>query len=306
MTSTHRPLRLMETFRSLFYTPIYAALAGGFLEREGLEVEFSTCPAGYHGLSAMNADLADVVQAGPMRSIIAADWGAETVPPHFIEINSRDGFFLVGRRPEGEFRWKDLEGASLIAVGFSPMPVASLRYAVEGQGVDWGKIRRIDGLPLGEAVARFKTGEGDYVHLPQPAVEQMVEEGSGSLAAALGPVNGHISYSSFATTNRFIESSPDVVLSFTRGFYNAQRWLSENDADTVGASVASFFPEMEPSVVVKAIARYKAQDTWAVDPLLREDGYEALQDVLVGAGLAKARQPYDQIIRTDFAREAMG
>ena len=57
---------------------------------------------------------------------------------------------------------------------------------------------------------------------------------------------------------------------------------------------------------MKAIARYKAQDTWATDPLLREDGYDALQDVLVGAGLSKARQPYDRIIRTDFAREAMG
>ena len=304
--SQQRPLRLMETFRSLFYTPIYVALSEGFLEKDGLEVDFSTCPAGYHGLSAMNADLADIVQAGPMRSIIAADWGAEVVPPHFIEINSRDGFFLVGRRPEGEFRWKDLEGASLIPVGFSPMPVASLRYAVEGQGVDWGAVHRIEGRSLSEAVAQFKAGQGDYIHLPQPAVEQLIEEGSGRLAAALGPVNGHISYSSFATTNRFIESSPDVVRSFTRGFYNAQRWLAENDADTVGASVSSFFPEIGPEVVVKAIARYKAQDTWATDPLLREDGYDALQDVLVGAGLAKARQPYDRIIRTDFAREAMG
>ena len=300
------PLRLMETFRSLFYTPIYVALSGGFLESEGLDVQFSTCPAGYHGLSAMNADLADIVQAGPMRSIIAADWGAEVVPPHFIEINSRDGFFLVGRRPEGEFRWDDLEGASIIPVGFSPMPVASLRYAVEGQGVDWASIRQTPDLSLAEATARFEAGEGDYIHLPQPAVEQLLEEGSGHLAAALGPVNGHISYSSFATTNRFIASNSEAVHAFTRGFYNAQRWLAENDAATVGASVSSFFPEFQPEVVVKAVARYKAQDTWATDPLLREDGYEALQDVLVGAGLAKARQPYRHIIRTDFAEAAMG
>ena len=29
-------LRLMETFRSVFYTPIYVAVAEGFLERAGL------------------------------------------------------------------------------------------------------------------------------------------------------------------------------------------------------------------------------------------------------------------------------
>ncbi len=36
------PLRLMETFRSVFYTPIYVSVAGGFLESAGLDVTFST------------------------------------------------------------------------------------------------------------------------------------------------------------------------------------------------------------------------------------------------------------------------
>ena len=35
----------METFRTVFYTPIYVTVAGGFLESEGLAVDFSTTPA---------------------------------------------------------------------------------------------------------------------------------------------------------------------------------------------------------------------------------------------------------------------
>jgi NitT/TauT family transport system substrate-binding protein len=158
---------------------------------------------------------------------------------------------------------------------------------------------------LQDAVNAFKRGEGDYIHLPQPAVEQLLGEGAGHLAAPLGPVNGHISYSSFAATHRFLDARPEVVSRFVRGFYSAQRWLAANDAETVGAAVASFFPETPRRVVVKAIARYKGQDTWAKDPLLREDGYDALQEILLGAGLAKARQPYSRIVRTDFARAAM-
>ena len=58
------PLRLIETFRSVFYTPIYVAVAGGFLESAGLDVTFSTCPSQYpHPLSALNHGAANIVQS---------------------------------------------------------------------------------------------------------------------------------------------------------------------------------------------------------------------------------------------------
>ena len=119
-------LRLMETFRTVFYTPIYVTVAGGYLESEGLDVDFRTCPATYpHPLSALNNGAADIVQSGIMRSIIASDWGAETVPRHFAEINSRDGFFVLGRQPAEVLDWSRFANSTVIPVGFSPMPWAS-------------------------------------------------------------------------------------------------------------------------------------------------------------------------------------
>ena len=44
MAATRYSLRLMEVFRTVFYTPIHVAVAGGFLESEGLDVSFSSCP----------------------------------------------------------------------------------------------------------------------------------------------------------------------------------------------------------------------------------------------------------------------
>ena len=100
MTASGRyPLRLMETWRSIFYTPIYVSVAGGFLEREGLDVTFSTCPPQFsHPLSALNCDAADIAQSGIMRSIIASDWGAETVPLHFRQ-NQLPGRLLYSGQP---------------------------------------------------------------------------------------------------------------------------------------------------------------------------------------------------------------
>ena len=118
-------------------------------------------------------------------------------------------------------------------------------------------------------------------------------------------VSGHIAYSSFTATQRFLDSRTELVHRFTRGFYNAQKWLAANDANAVADTVAPFFPEVAPSAILGAIERYKQQGIWATAPLLREDGYNTLQDILVEAGLARSRQPYERIVRTDFAESAM-
>ena len=303
-TSGH-PLRLMETFRSVFYTPIYVAVSGGYLKAEGLEVAFSTIPSGYHGLSALNGGVADIVQSGAMRSIIAADWGAESVPQHFIEINSRDGFFLVGRHPADGFDWSMLKGSTLIPVGFSPMPIASLGYALRKVSVDIKDINLVEGHSLVQAMDAFHNGVGDYIHLPQPAVEQVVDEGWGHRVAAMGTITGHIAYSSFVATHRYLEENREVVERFTRGFYAAQQWIAQSEPGAIAELVAPYFPDLDKKIVTSAIARYRDQDTWATDPLFREDGFDSLQAVLLDAGLIGARQSYDAVVNTEFARAAM-
>jgi len=300
----HR-LRLMETFRSVFYTPIYVSISGGFLEKEGLDVTFSTCPAKFaHPLSALNQGAADIVQSGIMRSIIASDWGAETVPAHIAKINARDGFFVLSRRPQegpqNEFRWPDLRGATVIPVGFSPMPWASFRYALQRHHVDPSELNLVSGLGMDQAVAAFRGGLGDFIHLPQPAAEQLLDQGLGHLAIALGPENGHIAYSSFAATNRFLETSPDAVRKFVQGFAAALRWLAASGAEAVGRAVAPFFQEVPNHLLVRSVARYQGQATWPVDPMLGQPEYDGLQDILLAAGMVKERQPYAKVVRPEF------
>ena len=187
MGTNRQSLRLMETFRSVFYTPIYVAVGGGFLESEGLDVSFSTCaPPFPHPIAALNQDAADVAQSGIMRGIIASDWGAETVPAHFAKINARDGFFVLSRRPQEELDWESLRGASVIPVGFSPMPWASFQFALRRHGVDPAQLKLVPGLPLEQATAAFLGGEGDFIHVPQPAAEELLAGGQAHVALAPG------------------------------------------------------------------------------------------------------------------------
>ena len=314
MAEQRYPLNLMETFRSVFYTPIYVALGGGFLESAGLDVTFSTCPSQYpHPLSALNHGAAGIVQSGIMRSIIAADWGAETVPAHFAKINSRDGFFVLSRHSaeevggvlRGDFRWESLVGSTVIPVGFSPMPWASFQFALRSHRVEPEQLNLMTGLTLDQAVAAFRDGQADFIHLPEPAVEQLLADGSGHLAIALGPENGHIAYSSFVATNRFLTENQDLVSRFMEGYSKGLRWLAGSEAGDVAEAVAPFFDQVPRELIAQAIARYQAQETWPQHPMLAEPEYQGLQEILLGAGLVRERQPYEKVVRPEFA-EALG
>ena len=305
-TSNRRPLRLIETFRSVFYTPIYVSVAGGFFEKEGLDVDFKTCPPEFaHPLSALNRGGADIAQSGIMRSIISSDWGAETVPMHFAKINSRDGFFVLSRIKQEPFLWESLKGAKLIPVGFSPMPWASLQFALRRHGVEPDELDLVTGLSFDDGISAFREGHAEYIHVPQPAAELLLDDGMGHVAVALGPENGHLAYSSFAATNQFLDSQPETVQRFTIGFANALEWLAANNAQEVGQAIASFFPEVSLELVVKSVARLKAQDNWPTDPVLAQPEYENLHDILVAAGLVKERQPYSKVVRTDIVETAL-
>ena len=305
-TSNRRPLRLIETFRSVFYTPIYVSVAGGFFAKEGLDVDFKTCPPEFaHPLSALNRGGADIAQSGIMRSIISSDWGAETVPMHFAKINSRDGFFVLSRTNQEPFLWESLKGAKLIPVGFSPMPWASLQFALRRHGVEPDELDLVTGLSFDDGISAFREGHAEYIHVPQPAAELLLDDGIGHVAAALGPENGHLAYSSFAATNQFLDSQPETVQRFTIGFANALEWLAANNAQEVGQAIASFFPEVRLELVVKSVARLKAQDNWPTDPVLAQPEYENLHDILVAAGLAKERQPYSKVVRTNIVQTAL-
>ena len=298
-------LRLVETYRNLFYAPIYVALAGGFLYQEGLDVQFSTAPAGQSAVGMLRDGSADVVQTGLSRSLMELDQGRDDAPLHVAEINQRDGFFLVSRHSTANWSWRDLEDAALIPVGFSPVPWMSLKAALGVNGVNIEKVKLMEGLSAQDAMERFRAGEADYIHMPNPQAQQLIQDAEGHFAAAVGPVLGPLCFSSFAVTPGYLDARPDVIGQFVRGFYNAQMWLATAEVTAVVANVAPFFPGTSEVVLEHSIQRYKSQDTWAQDPLIGEDGFAALRDVLIDGGLVRGRHPYERLVRPEFAAEAM-
>ena len=298
-------LRLMDTYRNLFYTPIYSAVAGGFFYAEGLDVMFSTIPADRAPLDMLRQGEVDIIQTGISRSLMALDEGDEDAPLHIAEINRRDGFFLVSRSPIDNWRWSDLEGSTLIPIGFTPVPLTSLTAALRKHGVDIESITMLKGLSADDALAAFRDGGSDYIHMPNPQAQTLIEDGAGYLAASLGSEHGYLCYSSFAATPAFIDEQPEVIHRFVRGFYKAQQWLAAAEAETVAERVKPFFAGVSDSVLQASVARYKSLGIWPETPDIGVDGYDAMSQVLIDGGLVKTHHPYERLVRPEFAEQAM-
>lgn len=295
----------MDTYRNLFYTPIYAAVAGGFLYVEGLDVMFGAVPADRAPLDMLREGEVDIIQTGISRSLMALDEGDEEAPLHIAEINQGDGFFLVGSAPTDNWQWSDLEGATVIPIGFTPVPLTSLTAALRKHGVDIDSITMLNGLSADDAIAAFRNGHAAYIHMPNPQAQALIDDGAGYLAAELGREHGYLCYSSFAATPDFIEEHPNVIEKFVRGFYKAQQWVAASDAETVTERVKPFFAGVSDGTLTRSIARYKSLGTWAETPTIGKDGYDAMRQVLMDGGLVKGRHPYNRLVRPEFAERAM-
>ena len=300
-TTSPMTLRLMDTFRNLFYTPIYVAVSGGFFYRHGLNVIFTTMPEGGSAMDMLRSGEVDVAQTGISRSLMELDLGHEDAPLHVAEINSRDGFFLVSRQNTNPWDWKMLEGSTVAPVGFTPVPWNSLRAAMLKHDVDLEAVNLATGLSASEAIDAFRSGRVDYVHLPHPQAGVLADEGVGHIAVALGPELGHICYSSFAAVPSLVDENPSMIQAFVNGFDDALAWLASAEDEQVADHAAPFFPDLSQDLLQDFIHQYRANSTWPESSLIPRHSYDAMRDVLIDGGLVKASHPYDRLVRPEFA-----
>ncbi|HEX5528975.1 MAG TPA: ABC transporter substrate-binding protein, partial [Methylomirabilota bacterium] len=90
-----------------------------------------------------------------------------------------------------------------------------------------------------------------------------------------------------------------------RATYRTQRWLAGHGAPEIARVIGPAFPETPGPLLERAVARYAGQGTWARDPLLRREGYDYLERILLDGGLIRKGRPYADLVDTALARSVM-
>ncbi|USK59164.1 ABC transporter substrate-binding protein [Peribacillus asahii] len=297
-------VRVAEVTRSLFYAPQYVAIEKGFFEEEGLEIDLKTTAGGDKTMTALLSDGTDIALVGSETSIYVTAQGTTDPIINFAQLTQTDGTFLVSREPIENFKWEMLKGSTFLGQRKGGMPQMAGEFVLKKHGIDPHKdLNLIQNIDFANIATAFASGTGDYVQLFEPTASIFEKEGKGHIVASFGTESGHVPYTVFMTKESYLTENKETMEKFTRAIYKAQKWVQETDSREIAELIAPYFEDTDLDIMTTVIDRYKEQGSFATDPILDEEEWNNLQNIMDEAGELPARMEYEELVNTDFAEQ---
>lgn len=286
-------LRLMASRHSAFYSPLIGTIAGGFLQAEGFEPEYSPLPPGKTVAQLLTSREIDVAQSAVSSSWGPLEQGQQPPTVHFAQINERDGFFIASRQADTNFAWDKLLAGDFMHV-HGGQPQAMLAYALHKQGVDLAQVQAINAGATAPMMDAWRAGQGAYFHEQGPYPQQLAFEGAAHIVASVGEVIGPVAFSSLSATREWLQQ-PEAA-AFMRAYRKSREWVNTASAAEIASAEQPFFPDVDLSVLTETIAAYQRLGCWNPSVTISLQSYEAALDVFLHAKLITKRHPYDQVV----------
>ena len=295
-------IRLNEVTHSLFYTPQYLAMALGYFEEEGLEVEVTNGSGADKVMTALLTDEADIGLMGCEANIYVYLQGKKDYPRVIAQLTKRDGSFLVARDDIKDFDYSGLEGKTVLMGRSGGTPAMILQYVLNNKGYRNGENITMDySIEFGVLGPAFTGGTGDFVPLFEPAASQLVKKGKGFIVSSIGKDSGEIPYTCYSVTTRFLEKHPDKAEKFLRAVWKGTDYAMTHSAEDIAAKVSPYFEDTDMDLLTAAIDNYKKADVWMTTPVTDKSAFERIQDIMQNAGELRERVGYDTIVDNSVA-----
>ncbi len=299
-------IRVGEVTRSIFYAPQYVALEKGFFEEEGLKVELTTTAGGDKTMTALLSDSIDIALVGSETSIYVYAQGSNDPVMNFAQLTQTDGTFLVSRNKIDNFTWDQLKGTTFLGQRKGGMPQMAGEFVLKKHGIDPHKdLNLIQNVDFANIAPAFASGTGEFVQLFEPTASVFEKEGKGYIVASFGTESGHIPYTTFMTKESYIKENKETVEKFTRAIYKAQQWVEDNSAKETADVIKGYFDNTDLEIIEMVVERYKSQGSYATDPILDNEEWDNLQNIMDEAGELPKRIDYKELVNTEIAEGVM-
>ncbi|CEG35039.1 ABC transporter substrate-binding protein [Peribacillus simplex] len=297
-------VRVAEVTRSLFYTPQYVAIEKGFFKDEGLSIDLKTTAGGDKTMTTLLSDGADIALVGSETSIYVQAQGSNDPVINFAQLTQTDGTFLVSREKIDNFNWDMLKNSTFLGQRKGGMPQMAGEFVLKKHNIDPKKdLNLIQNIDFANVATAFASGTGDFVQLFEPTASVFEKEGKGYIVASFGTESGHLPYTVYMAKESYLKEDKETVEKFTRALKKAQDWVQENDAAEIAEVIQPYFEDTNLETMETVINRYKEQGSFATDPILDEEEWNNLQNIMGEAGELPTRISHEELVNTDFAEE---
>lgn len=308
VSANSKKVRYEEVVRSVLYMPMYVAMTKGYFKDEGLDVSLKTSQGTDKGMAALLSGSADIVLIGPEASIYVANSESPVKTRVFAGLTATDGFLLLARESNADFKWDMLKGKRVMSFRPGSNPDVFLMTAITKNGLDTAKdVRLVSNIGPAARAGAWMAGQADYGIFLEPEASNLERAGHGKVVASIGAEVGQVDFTAFTATEKFLQENADVAQAWVKAIYRAQKELNNAPAAELATHMQPYFPSLSQEELVAAIERYRPYKLWKENPVVEASAMEKLQDMLMATGLQKEDQrvPYDKLVDTRFAKEAM-
>ena len=283
--SEMKTITVNEVTRSVFYAPQYVAINNGYFEENGMEIGLSTGQGADAVMTAVLSGQCDIGQV-------------------FAQMTKRDGSFLVAKEDTDNFSWQDLKGKTVIPGRKGGVPYMTLEYVLKKNGINpETDLTLDDSIKFDLMAGAFSSGDAEYVTLFEPTASLTEKEGKGYVVASVGEASGEIPYTAYFAKKSYIENNEDTIQKFTNAIYKGQKYVKEHTSTEIAEVIQSFFPDTDIEQLANAVQSYKDIDAWNETPVLKEEAYHRLEEVMTMAGELQEKAPYEKVINNKYAEQ---
>lgn len=299
-------IQLNEVTRSVFYAPQYVAIANGYFEEEGLELEITTGQGADKVMTAILAGQSDIGLCGPEAAIYVYNEGKEDYAQVFAQLTQKDGSLLVSKEPFENFKWEDVKGKTVIPGRKGGVPYMTFEYVLKQNGINpETDVNLDDSIKFDLMAGAFTGGEAEFVTLFEPTASMTEDAEKGYVVASVGEAAGEVPYTAYCAKKSYIEENSEIIEGFTRAIYKGEQFVEQHSANEIAEIIQDFFPDTTVESLTKSVQTYKDIDAWKENPILKEEAFDKLQLIMTEAGELDKKAPYEMIVNNSFAEKVI-
>ncbi len=287
-------IKLAEVTHSAFYAPLYVAIENGYFEDENIDLDVILTPGADKVAAAVLSDDVNIGFAGTESAIYVYTGGEKDYLETFCGLTKRDGQFIVSRNKD--FKLEDLIGKEILVGRYAGMPSLNFINALKNSGIDVSKVNSNYSVEFAALSGSFIAGVGDYVNLFEPNATALEKEGYGYVVESVGKLSGEVPYTAFYARKSYLKNNKDTLIKFTNAINKGLEYVKNNDANKIAEIILPQFPDLSKNSLATIIDRYKSYDSWLENPIITEESFKNLENIMIDAKLLDNYVSYDKLI----------